>query len=186
MKNNMAQTQAIQAADVLDSGSAIDIRAVAANFVRKRLNNATSIEDIKQQAIEKLRSKLQDPEADFKPHTLLAMVETLGDQSAVDLSAILKSQEGGKAGGKQSTVSVFFGVPPETAPGAVPMLGKEAYAVLDKLVVAADAVLRSPPPRVVEAVSAAVVKKQPAKKPAAKKVVAKKAPVKNAKPKPKR
>jgi hypothetical protein len=194
-ENSVAQTQAIQAADVLDSGIAIDIRAVAANFVRKRLNNATSVEDIREEAIRRLAKKIEDPGLDLKPQALLNIVETLGNQSAVDLGAIMKAQETAKAGGRPSTIGIFFGAPAEGAGAAPASLTKEAYQMLDKLVVAADAVLRAPPARVVDAVDAApvtakksVTKKKPVvKKVAVKAVVVKKAPAKtaakNAKPK---
>lgn len=179
----------------LDTDSNASMQTLAAQFMQKRLENSKSIEDIRRVAINQLSTKVND---ESKPGFLLSVIETLGDQSANDLNALMKAQSGGNGRGQGASVSLFFGMPNEA--GAVPVgpsLPKEAYQQLDRLLIAADAVINVgwQPPRVAEIVDAAVVepatvvqrptpikyvpKKVVAKKPApAKKAVAKKIGIK--------
>lgn len=189
----------------LESDQPVDMQTLAMRFMQKRLENSKSIEDIRKAAIAQLSTKVNE---DSKPGFLLNVIEVLGDQSANDLNALMKAQSGGAGRPGGTSVSMFFGMPSEAGPvPAGPALPKEAYQQLDRLLIAADAVINGgwQPTRVAEVVEATPIepaasvrrpppasytppkkKPTPAKKAATpvkkisgtKKPVAKKAPVK--------
>lgn len=138
----------------LESDQPVDMQTLAMRFMQKRLENSKSIEDIRKTAIAQLSSKVNE---ESKPGFLLNVIEVLGDQSANDLNALMKSQSGGAGRTGGTSVSMFFGMPSEAgAVPAGPILPKEAYQQLDRLLIAADAVISGgwQPARVAEVVEA--------------------------------
>ena len=140
-----AEQAALNAANqVVDVDEIMDVRAIAANFVAKRLNNSLSIEDIRRNAISRLASKINE---DTGPGMLLNVIEVLGGQSAVDFTALSRVQAAPPAkGAAVSPIAAIFGVGDTTTDAnndSTPVLPKEAYGLLDKLVVAADSIINA-------------------------------------------
>lgn len=171
--SNAEQATLNAANQIVDVNEIMDVRAIAASFVAKRLNNSLSIEDIRKDAISRLASKIN---GETGAGTLLNVIEVLGGQSAVDFTALSRVQAAPSTkNAAVSPIAAIFGVS-DTAVGTnsepAPTLPKEAYGLLDKLVVAADSIINARvPSRLADVVTVTDVKPKPAKKPTTKKKV---------------
>lgn len=117
----------------------INVRAIAQEFVQKRLSNTRTAEDVKKAALDKLNTILTNPDSGVKfgPTLLLEVINTLNDSTKDDFLAMIKSQNE-KASSGNNYFSVFMG---ETPNRPQVTASSEMYALMDKLVSAADSVI---------------------------------------------
>jgi hypothetical protein len=144
----------------------IDLRAMAKEFVEKRLANTKSAEDIRSVALQRLDTALKDAEVEIRPGLLLDIIDTLNNSTKDDFETIVATGSKDGTGRTSGDIyNMFIGgaeQPRQALPQAV-------YPVLDGLVMAADAIVRGRP--------GLATAKAPAKKKATKKTtVVKKTP----------
>jgi hypothetical protein len=141
---------ALQAINVLDSeqSSLIDMRDIAKRFVRQRLTNSSTVEDIKKLALTKLQVKLNDEDTKLSTGMLLDIIDTLDKSSKEDINTILKTQAdagkpagSGGGGGNNVYYNMFFSSEDETQKGVKPAINHKDFAVIQQLVIASEAVI---------------------------------------------
>jgi hypothetical protein len=129
----------------------VDLRALARDFVERRLANTASVEGVRAKALAKLSAAVDDPESKLTAGRLLEIIDVLNNSSKEDMNTIMTATAGGgpprpglpPPGGNQY-YNLFLNQAAPEAPG-LPRLTKAFYPVLDELVEAADAVTRAAP-----------------------------------------
>lgn len=122
----------------------IDIREVAKTFVKQRLDNTKSVEQIRAKALSKLSDRLDDEDAKFSPAALLNIIDTLNNSSKDDLATIMKAQSGdGKPGQGGNYYNIFMSGPDGSSggfEGTTPQLNSKQFGIIEKLVLAAEVI----------------------------------------------
>lgn len=122
----------------------IDIREVAKTFVKQRLANTQSVEQIRAKALSKLADRLDDEDAKFSPAALLNIIDTLNNSSKDDLATIMKAQSGdAKLGQGGNYYNIFMGGSENGSGGfggSQPQLSSKQFGIIEKLVLAAEVI----------------------------------------------
>lgn len=147
MNKSVAST--FGAIDVLDDTAAplINLKSIARDFVQKRMQNTSSVEDIRAKALVKLTEKLDDPEQKFSAKGLLEIIDTLNNSSKEDMNAIMKAgadSKPGQGGQPNNYYNIFMnGDDSGGSNQQSKALPVQSFLLLDKLVVAATSVIEN-------------------------------------------
>jgi hypothetical protein len=128
----------------LESGQEklIDIRAIAQEFVQKRLSNTKSVEDIRRKALDKLSLKLDDPELKITTTGLLDIIDTLNNSSKEDMNTLMRAS-GGDASKTPNNGGNYYNIfmPAQTANGNGAFMNSQQFGMIEKLVSAAEIIV---------------------------------------------
>ena len=122
----------------------IDIREVAKTFVKQRLANTQSVEQIRAKALSKLADRLDDEDAKFSPAALLNIIDTLNNSSKDDLATIMKAQSGdAKPGQGGNYYNIFMGDSGGSggSNSTALQLNSRQFGIIEKLVLVAETVV---------------------------------------------